>query len=194
MDAGRMFAIALSAALVDNLVLGRLVGVCPLMGAPERLRWVAGLGLGLMIAITTASVTSAAINRYVLMPLDLGYLRTITLVFIVVAVALVAVRVMGKGGDELRHCEGRSVTGLVSNCAVLAVALLAIEKGYGMVETLVYAVSAGLGLVLVMVIMAGLRQRMETSPVPTCFRGLPIGLITSGLMALAFLGFLGMGS
>jgi len=194
MDVGRLLAVALSAALVNNLVLERLIGICPSIGAPLRLRSAAGLGLGVVLAMTMASVASVAIDRYVLVPLDLVYLRTVTLVLLVVGSAMAAVRVVGNTRPRLRDARGRSPAGLVGNCAVLGVALLAVEKQYGPVEALVYAVSAGLGLLTVMVVLAGLRGRIEMGSVPESLKGLPIVLITGGLMALAFLGFSGMGS
>lgn len=194
MDAGGLLAVALGAALADNLVLTRLVGMCPLVSAPPRLRSAVSLGLALILAIAMASVASVALDRYVLVPLDLGWLRTLALVFVVVASAVVTVRVVGHSRVRLLDAAGRPQVGLVGNCAVLAVALLAVEKQYGLVETLVYALAAGLGLLLVTVVMSGLRGRIELGQVPESLRGLPIGLVTGGLAALAFMGFLGMGS
>jgi electron transport complex protein RnfA len=193
MEAGGLFAVALAAALANNLMLSRLVGVCPFVGEPARLISLAGLGLGVAASMAMASVASAAIDRYVLVPLDLGFLRTAVLVLLVVVCATVAVAVARAGRRRFRDGPGRVLAGLVGNCATLAVPLLVVEMHYGAADALVFAVSSGLGLMLVLTILASLRRRMETGSVPESFKGLPIGLITSGLMALAFMGFLGVG-
>lgn len=187
-----MLGVAFGGALADNLVLVRLVGICPAIGGPSHLRLAAALGLSQVVAIAVASVASVAIDRYLLVPFDLGHLRILALVSVVLVSAAFAARVAGSWGVGLGGKAGRSQVALVANCAVLAVALLAIGHEYGLTATLVYGLSAGLGLFLVTVLMCGLRERMELGPVPESLKGLPIGLVTGGLAALAFMGFLGM--
>jgi electron transport complex protein RnfA len=153
-----------------------------------------GLGISLVLAVTVASVASVALDRYVIAPLGLGHLRTMVLVSVVAGSSVLALRLMPGAPARRGGAQAGSPAVLVGNCAVFAAALLAVERQYSLIVTLVYALAAGLGVLAVTAAMAGLRSRAELGPVPAAFRGLPVGLLTGGLAALAFMGFIGMGS
>jgi electron transport complex protein RnfA len=192
MDAHELISIAVGAILVNNLVLARFLGVCPLLGGVRGPGPAALVGLAAALGITLASAATFAVNSLVLIPLGIEYLRTPAFVLAIVAVAQLAARLIAAGSGRLSGALGAHLPRLATTCAVLGVALINVAEPYGFVASIVHGLAAGLGFTLVAVLFAGLRGRVELGPVPCALRGLPVNLILTGLVAMAFLGFSGL--
>lgn len=187
-----LLLLALGASLVNNVVLTQFLGLCPFVGVSRRLEAAAGMALATLLVLTITSGASYAVWHWVLEPLGLGYLRT--LVFILLIAALVqATEMMVRASSPLLHeLLGVFLPLITTNCAVLGVALINLERQHSFIESLVYGAAAAAGFGLALLAFAGLRERLETADVPAAFRGAPLALVTAGLMALAFMGFGGL--
>ncbi len=188
------FPLLIGAVLANNFVLTQLLGVCPLFGVDGRLDNAWALALATAFVLTLSAVASHLIEQFVLVPLDLEYLRLVA--FIVVIAALVqAVEFAIRAIDPLLHqVLGIYLPLMTTNCAVLGVALLASNRHLGLFATVLYGLGAAFGFTLVITMFAALRSRLDETRIPVPFRGAPIQLITAGLMSLAFMGFAGIGS
>lgn len=187
----KMILILISAALVNNVVLSQFQGLCPFLGVSKNTKTAAGMGAAVIFVITLASFVTSLIYKYILYP-NLTYLQTI--VFIVVIAALVQfVEVfLKKYSPSLYSALGVYLPLITTNCAVLGAALTNVMKGYGILESVVNGFGTAVGFTISIVIMAGIRERCEHNDVPHAFQGMPIVLITAGLMAIAFTGFSGL--
>jgi len=183
--------IVVAAALVNNIVLVQQLGVCPLFGASGRVEAAIGTALVTGLVLTIASTLTHLVERYVLLPLDLPYLRLIAFV-VVVAVAVRATDAIARRSSPLTtQLIGIQAPLLTANCAVLGVALLNSAASRSLVAAVLYGVGAALGFGLALVLFAGLRERLERTDVPAPFRGAAIAFVTAGILSLAFLGFAG---
>jgi electron transport complex protein RnfA len=188
-----LLLLALGASLVNNFVLSNFLGLCPFIGVSRRFEAAAGMALATLFVLTLASGLGFALWQWVLVPLHLEYLRT--LVFILLIAGIVQfTEIMVRATSPLLHqLLGIFLPLITTNCAVLGVALLNVERQHGMLESLVFGASAGAGFGLALLLFTALRERLETADVPAAFRGAPIALLTAGLMALAFMGFAELG-
>lgn len=184
--------IVVSTLLVNNFVLVKFLGLCPFMGVSRKLETATGMGLATTFVLTIASVCSYLANTYLLAPLGLEYLRTITFIVIIAAVVQFTEMVVRKSSPLLYNVLGIFLPLITTNCAVLGVALLNVQQGHGLVASALYGFGAALGFTLVLVLFAAIRERVNAADVPEPFQGNAVALITAGLMSLAFLGFSGL--
>ncbi|KPK61318.1 MAG: electron transporter RsxA [Gammaproteobacteria bacterium SG8_31] len=184
--------ILVATVLVNNFVLVKFLGLCPFMGVSRKLETATGMALATTFVLTLSSVCSYMVNAYLLQPLDLEYLRTIAFILVIAAVVQFTEMVVEKTSPLLYQVLGIYLPLITTNCAVLGVALLNIQESHGFLESLVYGFGAALGFSLVMVLFAGVRERIAAADVPQAFQGASIALITAGMMALAFMGFAGL--
>ena len=187
------FAVLLIAAvLVNNFVLVQFLGVCPFMGVSNKLDTAIGMSAATTFVLTLASVCSFLIYRYLLEPLDLIYLRTMSFILVIAVVVQFTEIVVRKTSPLLHRVLGVYLPLITTNCAVLGVALLNINQAHNFMESLVYGLGAALGFSLVIVLFAAMRERLVVADVPEPFQGAAIGMITAGLASLAFMGFAGL--
>ncbi|BDH46104.1 electron transport complex subunit A [Salmonella enterica subsp. enterica serovar Choleraesuis] len=178
--------------LVNNFVLVKFLGLCPFMGVSKKLESAIGMGMATTFVMTLASICSWLINRLILVPLDLVYLRTMAFILVIAVVVQFTEMVVRKTSPALYRLLGIFLPLITTNCAVLGVALLSINMNQNFMQSALYGFSAALGFSLVMVLFAAIRERMVVSDVPLPFKGNAIALITAGLMSLAFMGFSGL--
>ena len=183
--------IIISAALVNNFVLIQFLGLCPFMGVSSSVSAAAGMSLATAFVLTLASVTSYLVTRWVLEPLELMYLSTVGFILVIAALVQLTELYMRHSAPLLHRVLGIYLPLITSNCAVLGVALLNVREQHSLVESAFYGLGAAAGFGMVLVMLAAARERLIMADVPGSFRGAPIGLITAGLMALAFMGFTG---
>lgn len=184
--------IVLSAVLVNNVVLVKILGLCPFMGVSKKIETAYGMGAATTFVLTVATGASFVIDHYLLTPFDLEYLRTIAFIVTIAAIVQMTEMVIAKTSPVLQQTLGIYLPLITTNCAVLGVPLLNIAHDYRFLESLLFGFGSALGFSLVMVLFAGIRERIEGADVPRYFQGSAIAMITAGLMALAFMGFAGL--
>ena len=184
--------ILVATVLVNNFVLAKFLGLCPFMGVSRKPETATGMALATTFVLTLSSASSYLVNAWILQPLGIGYLRTISFILIIAAVVQFTEMVVQKTSPLLYQVLGIYLPLITTNCAVLGVALLNVQESHSFLESLVYGFGAALGFSLVMILFAGVRERVAVADVPLPFRGSAIALITAGLMALAFMGFAGL--
>jgi Na+-translocating ferredoxin:NAD+ oxidoreductase subunit A len=182
----------ISAVLVNNFVLVQFLGLCPFMGVSGKLETAIGMGAATTFVLTLASVCTYITNTYVLAPLGLEYLQTIAFILVIAVVVQFTEMVMHKTSPMLHRVLGVFLPLITTNCAVLGVAILNINKEHDFIQSLVFGFSAAAGFSLVLILFAAMRERINVADVPVYFKGPAIGMITAGLMALAFMGFAGL--
>jgi electron transport complex protein RnfA len=184
--------ILVATVLVNNFVLVKFLGLCPFMGVSRKIETAAGMALATTFVLTLASVCSYLVNTYLLEPLGIEYLRTIAFILVIAALVQFTEMVVQKTSPLLYQVLGIYLPLITTNCAVLGVALLNVQEAHGFLQSLVYGLGAALGFSLVLVLFAGVRERVRVADVPAPFQGAAIALITAGLMALGFMGFAGL--
>jgi len=187
-----LILIVLGAALVNNFVLVQFLGLCPFMGVSRQLSSAIGMGVATTFVLTLASTLSFLIDHWLLQPFDIEFLRTISFILIIATVVQFTEVVIRKRSPLLHQMLGIYLPLITTNCAVLGMALLSSRQFNTLLEAIVYGLSAAAGFVLVLIIFASLRVRLESADVPPCVKGAPIALITAGIMSLAFMGFVGL--
>ncbi|WP_413724465.1 electron transport complex subunit RsxA [Sodalis sp. RH16] len=178
--------------LVNNFVLVKFLGLCPFMGVSKKLETAMGMGMATTFVMTLASICAWLINDFILQPLDLAYLRTLSFIFIIAVVVQFTELVVRKTSPSLYRLLGIFLPLITTNCAVLGVALLNINLAHNFLQSAVYGFSAAAGFSLVMILFSAIRERMAVADVPAPFKGSSIALVTAGLMSLAFMGFSGL--
>jgi Na+-translocating ferredoxin:NAD+ oxidoreductase subunit A len=189
-----LLLLALGASLVNNFVLSNFLGLCPFIGVSRRFEAAAGMALATLFVLTIASGLGFALWQWLLVPLGLEYLRTLVFILLIAGVVQFTEILVRATSPLLHQLLGIFLPLITTNCAVLGVALLNVERQHGLLESLVFGASAGAGFGLALLLFTALRERLETADVPAAFRGAPIALLTAGLMALAFMGFAGLGA
>ncbi|MGD2137236.1 MAG: electron transport complex subunit RsxA [Gammaproteobacteria bacterium] len=184
--------ILVSTVLVNNFVLVKFLGLCPFMGVSRSVDTATGMALATTFVLTLSSVCSYLANEYLLMPLGLEYLRTITFILVIAAVVQFTEMVVHKTSPLLYKVLGIFLPLITTNCAVLGVALLNVQQQFNFIESAVYGFGAAAGFSMVLILFSALRERVTTADVPVPFRGPAIALVTAGLMSLAFMGFSGL--
>lgn len=177
---------------VNNIVLSQFLGLCPFMGVSRKLETAMGMGLATTFVLTLSSITSYLVFEYLLQPFGLEYLRTISFILVIAAIVGFTELVVHKTSPLLHNVLGIYLPLITTNCAVLGVALLNIQKSNGFLESALYGFGSAIGFTLVLVLFAAMRERLAAADVPEAFQGTAIGMITAGLMALAFMGFVGL--
>ncbi|MBE0440140.1 MAG: electron transport complex subunit RsxA [Gammaproteobacteria bacterium] len=184
--------ILISTILVNNIVLVKFLGLCPFMGVSRKLETAMGMGLATTFVLTLSSITSYLINEYLLTPLGIEFLRTISFIFVIAVVVQFTELVVHKTSPLLYQVLGIFLPLITTNCAVLGVALLNVQEQHGFIESALYGFGAAIGFSMVLVIFAAMRERIAAADVPVPFQGAAIGLITAGLMSMAFMGFVSL--
>jgi electron transport complex protein RnfA len=180
------------AALVNNVILARFLGLCSFMGVTTRVDTAVGMGLATTFVITVSSMLNWAVEAYLLQPFGLGYLRTVTFILVIAAAVQFTEMTVRKVSPPLFQLLGIYLPLITTNCAVLGVTLLLVDGKMSFLASTLFAFASSLGYSLVMVIFAGLRERLALAAVPRLFAGPPVGFITASLLALAFMGFAGI--
>ncbi len=184
--------ILVSTVLANNFVLVKFLGLCPFMGVSNKLEGAMGMAVATAFVLTLSSVTGYLVHRYLLTPFDLAYLSTLSFILVIAAVVQLTEMIMRKTSPLLYRLLGIFLPLITTNCAVLGVALLNVQEQHNLLQSALYGFGAAAGFGIVLVLFAAARERIAAADVPQAFRGAPIGLITAGLMALAFMGFSGL--
>ena len=184
--------ILMTSVLVNNYVLSRFLGICPFLGVSKQLKQATGMGLSVIFVMLAATLVTWPLQIYVLDPLGLGYMQTVTFILVIAALVQFIELALKKFIPALHKSLGVYLPLITTNCAVLGVTINNINDGYNFLESLVSSLGCGLGFLLAMVLFAGVRSRLEESNVPKCFRGLPITLIAASIVSLSFFGFGGI--
>ncbi|MCI6629238.1 MAG: electron transport complex subunit RsxA [Lachnospiraceae bacterium] len=187
-----LLIILIGSSLVSNVVLSQFLGLCPFLGVSKKVETAAGMGTAVIFVITLASAVAGVIYRYVLTPLNITYLQTIVFILVIAALVQFVEMVLKKYMPSLYNALGVYLPLITTNCAVLGVALTNVQKNYGILTGVVNGFATSVGFTISIVILAGIREKMAYNDVPESFRGMPIVLITAGLMAIAFCGFSGL--
>jgi electron transport complex protein RnfA len=187
-----LLLLALGASLVNNFVLTNFLGLCPFVGVSRRFEAAAGMALATLFVLTLASGLGFALWQWVLVPLGLEHLRTLVFILLIAGVVQLTELLVRATSPLLHQLLGIFLPLITTNCAVLGVALLNVDRQHGLLESLLFGASAGAGFGLALLLFTALRERLETADMPAAFRGAPIALLTAGLMALAFMGFAGL--
>ena len=184
--------IFITAIFVNNVVLSQFLGICPFLGVSKKVSTAAGMGAAVTFVLVLATVVTYLIQKYVLDPNSLGYLQTIAFILVIAALVQMVEIILKKVSPALYQALGVFLPLITTNCCILGVAILVIQKDFNMLQGIVYAFSTALGFALAMVVFAGLREQLQFSKVPKAFTGMPIALLTAGLLAMAFMGFSGV--
>ena len=184
--------ILISTVLVNNFVLVQFLGLCPFMGVSRKLETATGMALATTFVLTLSAVFSNLIETYLLAPYELGYLRIIAFILVIAAVVQLTEMIVHKTSPLLYQVLGIFLPLITTNCAVLGVALLNVQKEHDFMQSFLYGFGASIGFSLVLILFAAMRERINVADVPTPFKGVSIALITAGLMSIAFMGFTGL--
>ena len=198
MEFSKLFAIIIGSIFINNFVIVRFLGLCPYIGVSKKLDSALGMGTAVIFVMTMASTITWLIYNFLLHPdtsifgIDLTFLRTITFILSIAVLVQFVEMVIQKTAPALYKALGIYLPLITTNCAVLGVSILNINEQYNFLESIINGISAGIGFTLVLLLMAGIRQRLEYANVPKSLKGMPIAFIIAGCMALAFLGFSGL--
>lgn len=184
--------LVLGAALVNNVVLVKFLGLCPFMGVSKKLDSALGMGFATTFVLTLTAVASWGIEHFILIPLGIGFLRILSFILVIAAVVQFTEMVVRKTSPTLYQALGIFLPLITTNCAVLGVALLNIQQEYDFLGSALFGFASALGFTLVMAIFAGIRERLALTCAPDAFAGVPIAFVTAGILSLAFMGFAGL--
>lgn len=187
-----LLIIAVSSALVNNVVLSQFLGLCPFLGVSKKVKTAAGMGAAVIFVITLASAVAAVIYEFVLEPNGLAYLETIVFILVIAALVQFVEMFLKKFMPPLYQALGVYLPLITTNCAVLGVALTNVQKSYDILTSVVNGFATAAGFTIAIVILAGIREKIEYNDIPESFKGMPITMIAAGLMAIAFCGFSGL--
>ena len=187
-----LIIIAIGAAMVNNVVLSQFLGLCAFLGVSKKIDTAAGMGAAVIFVITLSSLCTGLIYEFILVPLNMTYLKPIAFILVIAALVQLVEMVLKKSIPALYDSLGVYLPLITTNCAVLGVALTNVQNEYNILEGGVCGVSTALGFMIAIVLMAGLREKMEYNDIPESFQGMPIVLLTAGLMSIAFFGFSGL--
>lgn len=187
-----LILIAIGSALVNNVVLSQFLGLCPFLGVSKKIKTASGMGFAVIFVITISSFLASLICSFILVPLKLTYLNTIVFILVIAALVQFVEMFLKKASPSLYKALGVYLPLITTNCAVLGVALTNVSKEYDILTSVVNGFGTAVGFTIAIVILAGVRERTEHNDIPEAFKGMPITLITAGLMAIAFIGFSGI--
>ena len=187
-----LLMIAVGTAFINNVVLSQFLGLCAFLGVSKKMDTAAGMGGAVIFVITISSFVTALIYKFLLLPLNVTYLQTIVFILVIAALVQFVEMFLKKSSPSLYNALGVYLPLITTNCAVLGVALTNVQKEYGILTGVVNGIGTSVGFAIAIVIMAGIREKIEYNDVPESFQGTPIVLVTAGLMAIAFFGFSGL--
>ena len=189
---GELLLIAVGAALVNNVVLSQFMGICPFLGVSKKVETAAGMGGAVIFVIGIASLVTNLIQKFILEKTGMEYLQTIVFILVIAALVQFVEMFLKKAIPSLYQALGVFLPLITTNCAVLGAAITITQKGYGTFTGLIYGLGTAIGFTIAIVLMAGIREKIEHNDIPESFKGTPIVLVTAGLMAIAFFGFSGL--
>ena len=184
-----LFAIIIGAIFVNNVVLSQFLGICPFLGVSSKVETSFGMGMAVTFVMALSSVVTWCLQKFVLVPFGIEYMQTITFILVIAALVQMVEIVLKKTSPSLYQALGIFLPLITTNCAVLGVAIVSVQKDFDLLTSVVYSVATALGFALALILFAGLRERLEVEDTPKAMRGVPIALITAGLLAMAFMGF-----
>lgn len=184
--------IFISAIFVNNIVLSQFLGICPFLGVSKKVDTAMGMGAAVAFVLTLATIVTFLLQQFVLVPLHIEYLQTISFILVIASLVQMVEIILKKISPPLYQALGIFLPLITTNCAVLGVAILVIQKQFSLIESVVYAFSTAIGFALALIVFAGLREQLALTNVPKGMRGMSIVLITAGLLSLAFMGFSGI--
>lgn len=192
MDLGKLIGIIISSILINNFIFARFLGICPFMGVSKKIESSVGMGMAVTFVMTLASGVTWLINKFILVPYHIEYLRTIAFILIIASLVQFVEMAIEKLSPNLYKALGVFLPLITTNCAVLGVAIINIGENYNFIEAITNGFAGALGFTLALIILAGIRERLEYSDVPASFKGIGIAFITAGILAMAFMGFSGI--
>jgi electron transport complex protein RnfA len=184
--------IIISAVLVNNVVLAQFLGICPFLGVSGKIGTSVGMGIAVIFVMSLANFVTYLIQNFVLVTLHIEFMQTITFIFVIAFLVQVVEIILKKIAPPLYQALGIYLPLITTNCAVLGIALLAVQKEYNLLMSVVYAASIAVGFLLALILMAGIREQLNLTDTPKGMQGFPLSLITAGLLSLAFMGFSGI--
>jgi len=187
-----LLIILISSSLVSNVVLSQFLGLCPFLGVSKKTNTAAGMGIAVIFVITLASAVAGIMYKFILVPLHIEYLQTICFILVIAALVQFVEMFLKKAIPALYEALGVYLPLITTNCAVLGVALTNVQKEYGILTGVVNGFATSVGFTIAIIILAGIREKIEHNDVPESFKGMPMVLLTAGLMAIAFCGFSGL--
>lgn len=187
-----LIKIIIIALLVNNVVLAQFLGICPFLGVSNKVSTSLGMGAAVVFVMALANLVTFLIQNYVLVPMHIEFMRTITFIFIIAFLVQVVEIILKKSAPSLYQALGIYLPLITTNCAVLGIAILAVQKNFTLVASVIYASATAVGFTLALVLMAGIREQLELNGYPKGMKGFPLTLITAGLLSLAFMGFSGL--
>ena len=185
-------AIIFNAILVNNIVFSQLLGICPFIGVSRKIDSAAGMGMAVTFVMAVATAVTWLLQHYVLVPLGLVYIQTIAFILVIAVLVQMLEIIMKKSAPGLYAALGVFLPLITTNCAVLGVAIIVANKDFGFIYSIVYAIATALGFTLALLLFAGIRSQLELADVPRPMRGVPVALLTAGILAMAFMGFSGI--
>jgi electron transport complex protein RnfA len=181
--------IIIFAVFVNNVILSQFLGICPFLGVSTKVSTAAGMGAAVVFVMALSTIVTFLLQEFILVPLGIEFLQTIVFILVIAALVQMVEIILKKISPSLYQALGVFLPLITTNCAVLGISILVVQKGYNLLEGITYSIGISLGFTLAMVIFAGLREHLELVEVPKGVKGIPIALITAGILAMAFMGF-----
>ena len=191
-EAITLFAVVIGAIFVNNVVLSQFLGICPFLGVSSKVNTSLGMGMAVTFVMALSAVVTWSLQTFVLVPFGIEYMQTIVFILVIASLVQMVEIVLKKVSPSLYQALGIFLPLITTNCAVLGVAIISVQKDFDLLTSVIYSVSIAIGFALALVLFAGIRERLEVEDVPQGMRGVPIALITAGLLAMAFMGFAGI--
>lgn len=185
-------SIFITAIFVNNIVLAQFLGICPFLGVSKKVSTATGMGTAVAFVMTIATICTYLLQKYLLDAFGIGFMQTIVFILVIAALVQMVEIILKKVSPPLYQALGVFLPLITTNCTILGVAILVIQKEYNLLESVVFAISTALGFMLAMVLFAGIREQLATTKLPKAMQGTPIALLVAGLLALAFMGFAGI--
>nr|WP_307774571.1 electron transport complex subunit RsxA [uncultured Cetobacterium sp.] len=192
MDFAKIFSLIITAIFIQNIIFAKFLGICPFMGVSKKVDSSIGMGMAVTFVMSLASGVTWTIYNYLLVPLNLEYLQTIAFILIIASLVQFVEMAIQKTSPNLYKALGVFLPLITTNCAVLGIAILNIQQNYNFIESVINGAAVAIGFTLALVLLAGIRERIEYADIPGPFKGVPIAFISAGLLAMAFMGFSGM--
>jgi len=179
----------IGAVFVNNIILAQFLGICPFLGVSNKVSTALGMGVAVLFVMTIATLVTSLIHNYVLIPLELKFLQTIVFILVIAALVQMVEIILKKSSPALYQALGIFLPLITTNCAVLGVAILVTQKNFNLIDSTIFAIFTAISFIVAILIFAGIREQMELSKVPKGMQGVPISLVTAGILAMAFMGF-----
>jgi len=186
------FTIVISAIFVNNIVLAQFLGICPFLGVSSKVETAIGMSAAVVFVMTLATIVTYLIQNYILIPLNIGFMQTVTYILVIASLVQMVEIILKKVSPALYQALGVFLPLITTNCAILGVAILVIQKNFNLLQSVVFAVANAVGFALALIIFSGIREHLDLVDVPEGMKGVPVALLTAGLLSLAFMGFAGL--